>query len=369
MILDAHPQFTEAVAEFAAGRRPPRGRALRQPRRPAGLGRCRRSGMLRERLGVELFALSCDLVVDDRTRAPAGAGGAREPVRPLQHLRGPVVAGGHPLRPPRGPRPPARARVPPDAGFAARRGPVARRGRRRLHRLPPLLPQDRREAVAGGHPLRGHPAPPAALLPPRRPAAPAPPRPALAARIRAAGGLHGHRGRGGGGGHAAPGQPGPPRDGGQRPLRPGQPQRPAPGRGGPAGDPGLRRAWSPGTPTNPSCRWWATGSTPTPGAAPPRWWAASHGSGCPIPSSPCTASPTSRSWRRRCSSVKLWLREVPVRSPVLLERLALARSKVDTSTTTLVGALPDGPTWPLDDSGSSGGWSGAGRQGGGRGSC
>jgi lysylphosphatidylglycerol synthetase-like protein (DUF2156 family)/UDP-2,3-diacylglucosamine pyrophosphatase LpxH len=49
--------------------------------------------------------------------------------------------------------------------------------------------------------------------------------------------------------------------------------------------------------------------------------------------------------------VKLWLREVPVRSPVLLERLALARDKVDTSTTSLVGALPNGPTWPLDASG------------------
>ena len=49
--------------------------------------------------------------------------------------------------------------------------------------------------------------------------------------------------------------------------------------------------------------------------------------------------------------LKLWVREVPVRSPVLLERLALAPSKVDTSTTTLVGSLPDGPTWPLDDAG------------------
>jgi lysylphosphatidylglycerol synthetase-like protein (DUF2156 family)/UDP-2,3-diacylglucosamine pyrophosphatase LpxH len=47
----------------------------------------------------------------------------------------------------------------------------------------------------------------------------------------------------------------------------------------------------------------------------------------------------------------LWLREVPVRSPVLLERLALAPSKVDMTTTTAVGALPNGPTWPLDDSG------------------
>ncbi len=49
--------------------------------------------------------------------------------------------------------------------------------------------------------------------------------------------------------------------------------------------------------------------------------------------------------------LKLWLREVPVRSPVLLERLAQARSKVDTSSTTQVAALPNGPTWPLDDSG------------------
>jgi lysylphosphatidylglycerol synthetase-like protein (DUF2156 family)/UDP-2,3-diacylglucosamine pyrophosphatase LpxH len=49
--------------------------------------------------------------------------------------------------------------------------------------------------------------------------------------------------------------------------------------------------------------------------------------------------------------LELWVREVPVRPPVLLERVALAHSKVDTSTTTRVGALPDGPTWPLDDTG------------------
>ena len=49
--------------------------------------------------------------------------------------------------------------------------------------------------------------------------------------------------------------------------------------------------------------------------------------------------------------LRLWVREVPVRSPVLLERLALARSKVTTSTTAVVGSLPDGPTWPLDDAG------------------
>jgi len=49
--------------------------------------------------------------------------------------------------------------------------------------------------------------------------------------------------------------------------------------------------------------------------------------------------------------VKLWLREVPVRPPVLLERLAQAQRKVDTSSTVMVGALPMGPTWPLDDSG------------------
>ena len=49
--------------------------------------------------------------------------------------------------------------------------------------------------------------------------------------------------------------------------------------------------------------------------------------------------------------LKLWLREVPVRSPVLLERFALARSKVDISTTSVVGALPNGPTWPLNETG------------------
>lgn len=49
--------------------------------------------------------------------------------------------------------------------------------------------------------------------------------------------------------------------------------------------------------------------------------------------------------------LKLWLREVPVRSPVLLERLALAPSKTDLSTTSVVGALPYGPTWPLNETG------------------
>ena len=49
--------------------------------------------------------------------------------------------------------------------------------------------------------------------------------------------------------------------------------------------------------------------------------------------------------------INLWVREVSVRSPVLLERLALAPGKVDMSSTALVGALPDGPTWPLDDAG------------------
>ena len=47
--------------------------------------------------------------------------------------------------------------------------------------------------------------------------------------------------------------------------------------------------------------------------------------------------------------LKLFLREVPVQSPVLLERLALARSNVDLSTTTMVASLPIGPTWPLDE--------------------
>ena len=49
--------------------------------------------------------------------------------------------------------------------------------------------------------------------------------------------------------------------------------------------------------------------------------------------------------------VKLALREIPVRSPVLLERLALARSKVDMSATSVVATLPNGPTWPLDATG------------------
>ena len=115
MILDAHPQFTEAVARVRRRCRPSRRRALRQPRRPAGLGRCGRSRsegpagrravrpQLRPRGGY-------------RARAPAGPGGPRQPVGSLQHLRGPMVTGGHPVRPPRGPRPAPRARVTPVTG-------------------------------------------------------------------------------------------------------------------------------------------------------------------------------------------------------------------------------------------------------------
>ena len=46
----------------------------------------------------------------------------------------------------------------------------------------------------------------------------------------------------------------------------------------------------------------------------------------------------------------LWIREVPVKSPVLLERLAQARCKVDLSTTQQVATLPTGPTWPINES-------------------
>ncbi len=49
--------------------------------------------------------------------------------------------------------------------------------------------------------------------------------------------------------------------------------------------------------------------------------------------------------------VKVFLREVPVRSPVLLERLAQAGAKSDLRQITMVGCLPNGPTWPLDASG------------------
>jgi lysylphosphatidylglycerol synthetase-like protein (DUF2156 family)/UDP-2,3-diacylglucosamine pyrophosphatase LpxH len=46
--------------------------------------------------------------------------------------------------------------------------------------------------------------------------------------------------------------------------------------------------------------------------------------------------------------VKLWLRDIPLRSPVLLERLALAPPETDTTAMSVVAALPEGPTWPLD---------------------
>jgi hypothetical protein len=205
-----------------------------------------------------------------------------------------VVPGGHPVRPPRGAGPPARARVAPVSGIAARGGAVARRRHRRLHRVAPLLPQGRREAVAGGHPLRGHPPPPA---------------PAFLPGVHEL--LHHHaqrwllwfgllvafivdRGRGGCGW--------PPCCGstelcGRRrsapdPTRPATTPRPVPRRR--AWWPRGMREWSPVTPTSRSCRWWGMASMPTPGVGPPRWSAGSRGSAFPTPSSPCTASPMSR---------------------------------------------------------------------------
>ena len=123
--------------------------------------------ILTDRLGVGRSALACDLLSGptravQRVRVVHG-----NQADPYNTVRGPVVAGGHPLRPSHGPRPPARARVTPDPGVPARRGAVARRRHRRLRRLAPLLPQDRRQAVAGGHPVRRHPAAPAAHLPAR----------------------------------------------------------------------------------------------------------------------------------------------------------------------------------------------------------
>ncbi len=46
--------------------------------------------------------------------------------------------------------------------------------------------------------------------------------------------------------------------------------------------------------------------------------------------------------------VRLWLREVPVRSPVLLERLAMATPRREAARMARVAALPEGPTWPID---------------------
>ncbi len=46
--------------------------------------------------------------------------------------------------------------------------------------------------------------------------------------------------------------------------------------------------------------------------------------------------------------VNLYVRETPARDPILLERLATARTSRDPDTTTRVGSLPCGPTWPID---------------------
>jgi lysylphosphatidylglycerol synthetase-like protein (DUF2156 family)/UDP-2,3-diacylglucosamine pyrophosphatase LpxH len=47
--------------------------------------------------------------------------------------------------------------------------------------------------------------------------------------------------------------------------------------------------------------------------------------------------------------VRLYLREIPSRTPVLLERLALKRTRHDLATVTCVASLPEGPTWPIDN--------------------
>ena len=48
---------------------------------------------------------------------------------------------------------------------------------------------------------------------------------------------------------------------------------------------------------------------------------------------------------------KLWLRELPLRSPVFLERIAQAKQRADQEDLHVVGTLPTGPTWPIDKSG------------------
>jgi hypothetical protein len=91
-----------------------------------------------------------------------------------------------------------------------------------------------------------------------------------------------------------------------------------------------------------------TASTPTPGAAPPRWSAE-----VTAPTAPPFVTVHRFSYVEIIGGsvleVKLWLREVPVRSPVLLERMAKARSKSTCRTTSMVARCPTGPTWPLDD--------------------
>jgi lysylphosphatidylglycerol synthetase-like protein (DUF2156 family)/UDP-2,3-diacylglucosamine pyrophosphatase LpxH len=46
--------------------------------------------------------------------------------------------------------------------------------------------------------------------------------------------------------------------------------------------------------------------------------------------------------------VHLYLRETPARDPVLLERLAMSGGRSRHTTTSRVGSLPCGPTWPVD---------------------
>ncbi len=107
-ILDAHPQFTDAVKGFAADKNH---RVVVTPGNHDGqLAWDEESAaVLRERLGVTDMALACDLAIDDRLRHPAGPGHARPPVRPVQRVRRSPVPGRHPAGPPR--RPPGAAQA------------------------------------------------------------------------------------------------------------------------------------------------------------------------------------------------------------------------------------------------------------------
>ena len=119
-ILDAHPQFTDAVAGFAA--EPEHHVVVLSGNHDGQLAWDGRSvDHLRERLGVDKVALVRRPRGGHRRRGPAGPGGPRKPVGPLQHLRRPMVTGGHPVRPSRRPRPAA-----PSSRRASHRAPFSR---------------------------------------------------------------------------------------------------------------------------------------------------------------------------------------------------------------------------------------------------
>ncbi len=252
-------------------RRPPGGGPVGQPRRPAGLGQRPRSRVLRERLGVDYFALDLDLVGGHRPRTAAGAGGPRQPGRSVQRLRGPLVARWTPRS-----GTTSSATSCPSWSPGSHRAPSSRA----CSGSTATPPTSSGHGSSTGRSSGSCGWPPCPSWPScccgSWPSSPASDR---SSTTTPSGGCSASGcwwpsscvvAGGGGGGHPAAGQPGPARVIGQRPFRPGQPQRSGPGRGRPPGHPGVRRDDLGPHPRARAVRGRATASTPTRAAGPPR---------------------------------------------------------------------------------------------------